>query len=56
MEVDNAFQQAARGLTQRYDLEDSGATLGSLRKKVIHYRSSCRLCSISGEDVRGSSW
>ena len=26
-EVDNAFQQTARELTQRYDLKDSGATI-----------------------------
>ena len=26
-EVDNAFQQAARELSQRYDLKDSGATI-----------------------------
>ena len=26
-EVDNAYQQTARELTQRYDLKDSGATI-----------------------------
>ena len=34
MEVDNAFQQAARELTQRYDLKDSGATLELSKKEV----------------------
>ena len=33
MEVDNAFQQAARELTQRYDLKDSGATLVLSKKE-----------------------
>lgn len=33
MEVDNAFQQAARELTQRYDLKDSGATLELSKKE-----------------------
>ena len=33
MEVDNAFQQAARELTQRYDLKDSGATLALSKKE-----------------------
>lgn len=33
MEVDNAFQQAARELTQRYDLKDSGATLELFKKE-----------------------
>lgn len=32
MEVDNAYQQATRELSQRYDLKDSGATL-ELSKK-----------------------
>ncbi len=32
MEVDNAFQQAARELTQRYDLKDSAQHLSSLRR------------------------
>ena len=31
-EVDNAYQQAARELKQRYDLKDSGATLDFSRK------------------------
>ena len=31
-EVDNAYQQAARELKQRYDLKDSGATLEFSRK------------------------
>ena len=31
-EVDNAYQQAARELKQRYDLKDSGATLEYSRK------------------------
>lgn len=31
-EVDNAYQQAARELTQRYDLKQSGATIGFSRK------------------------
>ena len=26
-EIDNAYQQTARELTQRYDLKDSGATV-----------------------------
>ena len=26
-EVDNAFQQTAREISQRYDLKDSGATI-----------------------------
>lgn len=34
MEVDNAFQQAARELTQRYDLKDSGATLELSKKEA----------------------
>ena len=33
MEVDNAFQQAARELTQRYDLKESGATLELSKKE-----------------------
>lgn len=32
-EVDNAYQQAARELTQRYDLKDSGATLTYNKKE-----------------------
>ena len=33
MEVDNAYQQAVRELSQRYDLKDSGARLNFLKKK-----------------------
>lgn len=35
-EVDNAFQQTSRELTQRYDLRQSGATISfSDRKSVV---------------------
>ena len=33
MEVDNAYQQAVRELSQRYDLKDSGATLELSKKE-----------------------
>ena len=33
MEVDNAYQQAVRELSQRYDLKDSGATLEFSKKE-----------------------
>ena len=45
-EVDNAYQQAARELTQRYDLKGTGATLELSKKdgafKIEAPRSSWR--------------
>ena len=43
-EVDNAFQQTTREISQRYDLKDSGATIELSKGDKLYDQRSGRLC------------
>ena len=50
-EVDNAFQQTTREISQRYDLKDSGATIelskgDKLFLLCLRHSFRCDLCSV----------
>ena len=54
-EVDNAFQQAKRELSQRYDLKDSGATVSlDKTKKTLTVAAPSDFVARQGIDVIGS--
>ena len=55
MEVDNAYQQAVRELSQRYDLKDSGATLELSKKEgTFTITSQADFLAAQVRDVLGS--
>ena len=55
MEVDNAYQQAVRELSQRYDLKDSGATLELSKKEgTFTITAPADLVAAQVRDVLGS--
>ena len=57
-EVDNAFQQTTREISQRYDLKDSGATINApadfVSKQIIDVLSSKLIKR--GIDLKAVSW
>ena len=55
MEVDNAYQQAVRELSQRYDLKDSGATLELSKKEgTVTITAPADFVAAQVRDVLGS--
>ena len=55
MEVDNAYQQAVRELSQRYDLKDSGATLErSIKEGTFTITAPADFVAAQVRDVLGS--